>query len=133
MRYPFLGLPDDAPTTRAVLPILIEGVERTTFPCLVDTGTLRNRFDASLAAVAGIRLDDAPEERFAIGGIVSSGWAVHVALQLGDNRFEAPVSFCDPWPFRFQVLGQEGFLRYFRVTICAAEEWLECVPELVES
>jgi hypothetical protein len=27
------------------------------------------------------------------------------------------------------LLGQEGFLRYFRLTLCAAEGWLELEPE----
>lgn len=50
-------------------------------------------------------------------------------LSFGESRIDAPVWFCEPWPFAFHLLGQEGFLRYFRVTICAAEGWLECEPE----
>jgi len=44
-------------------------------------------------------------------------------------RYDAPVSFCDPWPFAFNLLGQEGFLRFFRLTLCAADCWLEIEPE----
>jgi hypothetical protein len=29
--------------------------------------------------------------------------------------------FCDPWPWGFQLLGQEGFFRYFRVCFDAAD------------
>lgn len=96
---------------------------------MIDTGALRNRFAFSLAQASGISLGDAVEERFAIAGFVSTARIAHVTLRLGETSFEAPVAFCDPWPFAFQLLGQEGFLRYFRVTISAAEEWLECVPE----
>jgi hypothetical protein len=39
------------------------------------------------------------------------------------------VSFCDPWPFAFNLLGQEGFLRHFRLELCAAADWLEIEPE----
>ena len=51
------------------------------------------------------------------------------ALTIAGHRYDAPVAFCDPWPFPFSLLGQEGFLRYFRVTPCAAEYWLEVEPE----
>ena len=44
-------------------------------------------------------------------------------------RYDAPVTFCDPWPFAFNLLGQEGFLRFFRLTICAAEFWIDVEPE----
>ena len=50
-------------------------------------------------------------------------------MTIAGHRYDAPVTFCDPWPFPFNVLGQEGFLRYFRVTLCAADYWLEVEPE----
>jgi hypothetical protein len=53
---------------------------------------------------------------------------VNVELQLAEFRWEAPVSFCDPWPFDFQVLGQEGFLRWFVVELDAANRTLQIVP-----
>jgi hypothetical protein len=31
--------------------------------------------------------------------------------------------------FALNLLGQEGFLRFFRVTICAKGDWLEVEPE----
>jgi hypothetical protein len=39
------------------------------------------------------------------------------------------VWFCDPWPFGFQLLGLEGFLQRFRVTLSAYHEWIDCTPE----
>lgn len=51
-----------------------------------------------------------------------------VGLRLGSHAWEAPVSFCEPWPWDFQLLGQEGFLRFFRVTIEAAAGRLEVTP-----
>lgn len=50
-------------------------------------------------------------------------------LTIAGSRYDAPVTFCDPSPFAFNLLGQEGFLRFVRVTICAADEWLEVEPE----
>ena len=133
MRFPFVDLPGQEPMPRPVLSVSLQGLEKLPLKCLVDTGSLRNRFAGWLAEAAGVTLEGAPEDRFAIGGIVMVGRSARVGLRLGEDVVDTAVTFCDPWPFGFQVLGQEGFLRYFRVTICAAEEWLECVPEIVES
>lgn len=129
MRLPFLELPGEPLILRPVVPVTVGGLESAPQLCLVDSGALRNRFGRWLADAAAIPLSEAPEERFAVGGIVTTGWMARVDLVLGTTRFDAPVWFCDPWPFAFNLLGQEGFLRYFHVTICAAEGWLECEPE----
>ena len=55
--------------------------------------------------------------------------ALRVARDGAQHTWEAPVWFCYPWPFGFQLLGLDGFLRYFRVTISGYEEWVECRPE----
>lgn len=129
MRFPFLELPGERLILRPVVPITVEGLERAPQVCLVDSGALRNRFGRWVAEAAGIPLAGAPQEHFAVGGIVTNGSMTRVDLALGDHRFDAPVWFCDPWPFAFHLLGEEGFLRYFRVTISAAEGWLDCEPE----
>ena len=55
-----------------------------------------------------------------------------VTLTLADgtdeHSWEAPVWFCDPWPYGFGLLGLEGFLHHFRVTISGYEEYVEVVP-----
>lgn len=129
MRFPFLELPGERLVLRPVVPITVEGLEDAPQLCLVDTGALRNRFGRWLAEAAGVPLAEALEEEFAVGGVITKGWMARVELSLGGSRFDAPVWFCDPWPFSFNLLGQEGFLRYFRVTISTAESWLECKPE----
>jgi hypothetical protein len=111
------------------VPIAIDGIADAAQLCLVDTGALHNRFAGWIAAAAGLELAGAPEARFAVGGLVTTGRMARVDLSLDDHRFDAPVWFCEPWPFGFNLLGQEGFLRYFRVTLCAAESWLACEPE----
>jgi hypothetical protein len=97
--------------------------------CLVDSGALFNRFGRWLAHAAGIPLAGAPIDEIAVGGVRAEGRAARVELALGDWRFDTTVWFCDPWPFGFNLLGQEGFLRYFRVTLSVAEDWLDCEPE----
>ena len=113
--------------------VWLEGLDLTGPACLLDTGALRTRFSAELAEMAGIDLSDAPRERFAVGGQVVDGATARVTLRMKavceEHEWDAPVSFCTPWPFGFQHLGLDGFFRHFRVTISAYREWIECRPE----
>ena len=136
MRFAFRRLPSASGgelTPRPVLDVWLEGLDLAPLGCLVDTGALRTRFSAELAEVAGIELGDGPRERLVLGGVVVEGEAARVTLRIGTGAeaiaWDAPVWFCDPWPFAFQLLGLEGFLRHFRVTVSGYEEWVECVPE----
>lgn len=95
---------------------------------LLDTGALHNRLGAWVADLAGVDLGGVEPERTGVGGISTDSRTVTCQVQLGDFSWEAPVSFCDPWPFDFQLLGHLGFLRWFRVVIDAADETLEITP-----
>lgn len=131
MRFPFVELPGERRAiTRPVVPIQLEDLEEAPVLCLVDTGSMGNRLAAEWAERAGISLDE-PLDRMelVVGGVMTQACCARASLTLGAVRFEAPVWFCDPWPFAFGLLGQEGFLRFFRVTISAAEAWLECEAE----
>ena len=64
-----------------------------------------------------------------VGGLSTNAYSARADLTVAGVRYDAPVTFCDPWPFAFNLLGQEGFLRFFRLTLCAAEWWLELEPE----
>jgi hypothetical protein len=130
LRFQFLELPGTtSPLGRPVVPVEFEDLEVGPQLCLIDTGTIANRFGAWLARAAGIELDDAPEERLAVAGVATLARHARADLTIAGRRYEAPVTFCEPWPFAFNLLGQEGFLRYFRVTICAKEFWLDVEPE----
>lgn len=129
MRIDFRALPGEADLTpRPVLDVWIQGMGQTAVGCLVDTGALGNRFDAGLATQAGIQLDG-PEERLVIGRHAVTARTVIVGLRVGDFDWEAPVSFCTPWRLDFQLLGQEGFLRWFRLTFEVANRWMEVDPQ----
>ena len=131
MRFPFLELPGVGSTlVRPVVPVQFEDLDVAPQLCLVDTGSTANRFALWLAEASGIDLSGAPVSTVAVGGVVATGWAARADLTIADVRYDAPVTFCDPWPFAFNLLGQEGFLRYFRLEICAAEFWLEVEPEV---
>jgi hypothetical protein len=114
---------------RPVVPVLVEGLPRAPQLCLVDTGALHNRFGSWVAEAAGIELEAGATEIIALGGFMTEARTVPVQLRIGDAAWEAPVSFCDPWPPAFHVLGQEGFLRWFEVTIRAAHYTLELTLE----
>jgi hypothetical protein len=130
LRYQFVELPGDpAPLSRPVVPVQVEDLEEAPQLCLVDTGSTANRFGAWLAEATGIDLTRAPETRIMVGGVSARARHARAQLTIAGMRYDAPVTFCDPWPFAFNLLGQEGFLRFFRVTICARELWVDVEPE----
>jgi hypothetical protein len=130
VRFDFLELPGAGSTLlRPVVPVQVEDLEEAPQLCLLDTGSTHNRFGAWLAEATGIDLAGAPAVDLAIGGFVTVARQVRADLTIAGVRYDAPVSFCDPWPLAFNLLGQEGFLRYFRVELCAAQGWLNVHPE----
>ncbi len=136
MRFPFrplLSASGGAAWPRPTVPVWLEGFPTTPVIGLVDSGALRTRFGRELADAAGIHLHDALAEQISIGGVETTAWSARVSLRIGDGRgahtWDCAVWFCEPWPFDFALLGQEGFLQHFRVTLSAYHEWLDCVPE----
>jgi hypothetical protein len=130
LRFEFAELPDEPlRLPRPVLPVQVEDLEDLPQRCLVDTGATTNRFGVWLADTVGIVLTGAVQEEVLVGGVRTIASHARADLTVAGVRYDAPVTFCDPWPFPFNLLGQEGFLRYFRVTLCAAEYWLEVEPE----
>jgi hypothetical protein len=132
VRFDFLELPGEAgrgALVRPVVPVQVEDLEEAPQLCLVDSGSTANRLGAWLAEATGVDLDKAPETTLHVGGVTTIARHARCQLTIAGRRYDAPVSFCDPWPFAFNLLGQEGFLRFFRVTLCAAESWLEVEPE----
>lgn len=111
------------------MPVVIEGFAKSPQACLLDTGSLHNRFAGWFARRHGIDLDGAAEDVIRLGGFTSVARTTPVRLAIGDFEWEAPVSFCDPWPLDFHLLGQEGFFRWFRVEIRAAQLTIDVEPE----
>jgi len=130
MRFDFKELPGSSRDyLRPVVPVTVEGIDRAPQLCLLDTGALHNRFASWIADAAGIDLTGAEEERVALGGFEVIGRLGSVQLAIGHVTWEAPVWFCDPWPVSFQLLGQEGFFRWFDVRVRAARYRIEIAPE----
>jgi hypothetical protein len=135
MRFAFRALPSatgGALAPRPVVDIALEGLEVAPVECLLDTGALRTKMSAELAALAGIELPDDLTEKFYIGGVKTEGVLARVTLTVADATdefsWDAPVWFCDPWPQPFGLAGLEGFLHHFLVTINAYEGYLEIEP-----
>lgn len=114
----FLPLPSwrDEVVYRPLVDVVIAGLEEAPQRCLVDTGAVGNRFDHGLALHAGVELNGEPE-RLGLGGHQIECWTVTLPLKFNHWEWEAPVSFCKPWTTEFNLLGQEGFLRWFRLTM----------------
>ncbi len=129
MRFEFLELPGATALPRPVVPVQVEDLEDAPQLCLVDTGSTANRFGMWLADAVGIDLAGATTSKIAVGGTFLTARHARADLTIAGWRYDAPVSFCDPWPFAFNLLGQEGFLRFFRVTICTRDFWLDVEPE----
>lgn len=136
MRFPFRALPSASGgslTPRPVVDIALEGLEVAPMECLLDTGALRTRMSAEIAALAGIELSNDLTEEFHIGGVKTEGTLARVTLMVADDTeefsWDAPVWFCNPWPQPFGLAGLEGFLHHFLVTINAYDGYLEVEPE----
>lgn len=130
MKFSFKELPGTTRDyLRPAIPVTVEGISHAPQLCLLDTGALHNRFGSWVAEAAGIDLDAAHQDHFAVGGFMTSARLASVQLTLGEVTWEAPVWFCDPWPLAFHLLGQEGFLRWFEVRLRAAAYEIEIIPE----
>ncbi|MGW0507576.1 retropepsin-like aspartic protease [Micromonospora sp. NPDC003241] len=107
----------------------MEGIPEVGITCLVDSGALYNRFDERFAKLAGLNLDGLePTERFAVGGNSYVGRTTNVQLTLGGFTWDAPICFISDWDRDFQLLGQEGFFRWFEVSFFAADHFLTVEP-----
>jgi hypothetical protein len=132
VRFDFVELPGFSHgLPRPAIPVQLEDLDVAPQRCLVDTGSVANRFASWLADAAGIDLTEARSETVAIAGLRTTARHSRVDLTVAGHRYDAPVTFCDPWPFGFGVLGQEGFLRFFRVTLCARDFWLDVEAESI--
>lgn len=129
MKFRFRYLPGETVAVpRPTVDVHVEGIDSTALACLIDTGSLHNRFGLWVARAAGIDLSERPNESIGVGGRPLLAKEITVRLGVGDMSWEAPVWFCDPWPWGFQILGQDGFFRWFRISIQAAERTFSLTP-----
>lgn len=129
MILPFRGLPGTKGfVPRPVVDVGIAHESATAVLALCDTGALHNRFAGWVADLIGLDLEGVEGEAIGVGGQHLLARTAVVSLRIGDVEWEAPVSFCAPWPWDYQLLGQEGFFRWFEVAVRAADRELEITP-----
>ena len=129
MRFAFKELPG---TDGAYLrPVVGVRVDRQEFElaALLDTGSLHNRFGGWVAQALGLDLTQGEPGELAVGGVLTRAVSMSVDLAIADMKWRAPVSFCEPWPYGFQLLGQEGCFRFFRAVISASRYRFELEPD----
>lgn len=129
MKRLYAELPGDpGAVARPVLDVVVEGMSEAPLRCLVDSGSVHTLLPRWVAHEAGVGLENAPERALRVGaGAVTAGFTA-VGLAVGGHRWEAPVGFCDPWPYGWGLLGQLSFFRFFVVTFRAADWELEVEP-----
>ena len=128
MTIPFSPLGEIDPTPRPRVRVQVGGAEHLPLACLIDTGSLRTRLPAWLAEAAGIDLRHGISESIAVAGSGRiTARAAHVELTVCEIglTIPCPVWFCEPWDHAFGLLGQEDFLRSFRLTLVSAESWFD--------
>jgi hypothetical protein len=132
VRFAFKPLPGiGQDVARPALPVAIVGpAEDLEVLCLVDTGSIHNLFATWVGEAAGVDLANAEVGRIAVAGSIVVARTVTCTMRIGDFTWDAPVSFCDPWPFDFHIAGQLGFLRWFRIVLDAVDETFEVIPNI---
>lgn len=100
---------------------------------LVDSGAVGIRFGVQHARWAGIELPVEPNGPDVIAGQVrSQTYTIRRPLWTALGRqmvyWQAHVTFCDPWPHPFALLGQRGFFDAFDVFFEGRDRQFRCIP-----
>ncbi|HEX9775508.1 MAG TPA: hypothetical protein VGB83_08000 [Actinomycetota bacterium] len=127
LSFPFRPLPGSG-IPRPVVDVFVGALDVVPIACLIDTGSIWNRFPAWLAREASVDLRGAPASEVSIGGHTVIARGTMVTLRIGRHEVETHASFCKPWPWDFGVLGTEGFLRWFDAQMSVANRTLTLAP-----
>ncbi|HEX5267423.1 MAG TPA: aspartyl protease family protein [Acidimicrobiales bacterium] len=129
MIVPYTELPEDAGDwPRTLLDVTVADLDEAVFPCLVDSGSLNTLLPRWIAEAAALDLAPAEARTLQVAGSVTEAALLPVSLSAAGHTWEAPVAFCDPWPYVWGLLGQLSFFRYFTVTFRATDFEFEVVP-----
>jgi hypothetical protein len=118
---------------RPLLDVHLDADRLVPHTCLVDSGALGVRLSAELAHVAGIELPARPSgPDLRIAGVRHQVRSAAVPLSCTVDgrvlRWQAQVTFCDPWPHPFGILGLHGFLDRFDVDLRGAQGAFDVRP-----
>jgi hypothetical protein len=112
---------------RPVLDVVVEGLVEAPLRCLVDPGSIHTLMPTWVASEAGVELKEDEGRRLRLGGGEVMARFARAHLSVAGQQWEAPIGFCDPWPYGWGLLGQQ-FFRFFVVTFRAADWELEIEP-----
>ncbi len=105
-----------------IIPIIIEGRERTVVHALVDSGAAISLFHTSIADDVGIDLEDAEQVYLAgIGGYIRAYVKKQVKVSIeGLRRITVPIAFTEYIASDIAILGRQGFFEAFEIIF---REW----------
>ncbi len=105
-----------------IIPVLIEGGERTVVYALIDSGATISLFHTSIADDAVIDLDDAEQVYLAgVGGYIKAYVKKQVNVSIEElGRITIPIAFTEYIVSDIAILGRQGFFESFEITF---REW----------
>ncbi len=106
----------------SIIPVIIEGKERTVVHALVDSGATISLFHTGIAEDIGINLKDAEQAYLAgIGGYVRAYIKEQVRVSIeGLGDITIPIAFTEHITSDIAILGRQGFFDTFEITF---REW----------
>lgn len=109
-------------------PVTAVAIGETALPCLIDSGAARTRFPEWIADLNGIEPDEDRGITTGLGGTVVTAYPASVVLRTVAGTYPTVAWFCRGWRSEFGLLGQEGFLDRYRLTLDVAEGWFALQP-----
>ena len=105
-----------------IIPVVIEGKERTIVHTLVDSGATISLFHTIIAEDTGIELKDAEQAYLAgIGGYVRAYIKKQVKITIEELKsMTIPIAFTEYIASDIAILGRQGFFEAFEITF---REW----------
>jgi hypothetical protein len=126
---PYTALPGGLNSPpRPLLDVVVGDVESVRMKCLVDSGAIHTVVPAWAADLAGIDLSGGDVRYLSVGGSSVEARFVAVRMTAAGLTWDAPVGFCDAWPYAWGLLGHDSFFRWFTVTFRAMDLEFEIEP-----
>jgi hypothetical protein len=128
-RIGFGQLPEDGSgLRRPMIGVAIERHPAASLPCLIDTGTSRTRLPGWMANLIGFDMYAADGIQLGLGGQIVKACPAQVTMTTVAGTLPTTVWFCRGWHSPFGLLGQEGFLDHYRLTLDVREGWFALEP-----
>jgi len=113
-----------------IIPVVIEGKERTVVHALVDSGATISLFHTSIAEDIRIDLDDAERVYLAgIGGYIRAYIKKQVRMSIEElGSITIPMTFTEYITSDIALLGRQGFFEAYEITFREREKKLIIRP-----